>query len=52
MHTRQRISAAGQTTLEWVIGAAIILATLVSAVYLWNQSLAHEITNMVQKIPT
>lgn len=46
MQRRQR----GQSTLEWVIGAAIILATLATAVLEWNQGLAHKIGDLVQQI--
>jgi hypothetical protein len=40
----------GQSTLEWVIGAAIILGTLATAVLAWNQGLAHKIGDLVQQI--
>jgi len=45
-HPRQ----AGQSTLEWVIGAAIILSTLAAAVLAWNQGLAHKIGDLVQQV--
>lgn len=45
-HRRQ----AGQSTLEWVIGAAIILSTLAAAVLAWNQGLAHKIGDLVQQV--
>jgi hypothetical protein len=41
---------AGQSTLEWVIGAAIILSTLAAAVLAWNQGLAHKIGDLVQQV--
>jgi hypothetical protein len=40
----------GQSTLEWVIGAAIILSTLAAAVLAWNQGLAHKIGDLVQQV--
>jgi len=40
----------GQSTLEWVIGAAIILGTLATAVMAWNQGLAHKIGDLVQQV--
>ncbi|HZS15140.1 MAG TPA: hypothetical protein VFC09_11120 [Candidatus Dormibacteraeota bacterium] len=40
----------GQSTLEWVIGAAIILSTLAAAVLAWNQGLAQKIGQLVQQI--
>lgn len=46
--TRRRQS--GQSTLEWVIGAAIILSTLAAAVLAWNQGLAHKIGDLVQQV--
>lgn len=39
-----------QSTLEWVIGAAIILGTLATAILAWNQGLAHKIGDLVQQI--
>jgi hypothetical protein len=40
----------GQSTLEWVIGAAIILSTLVTAVLEWNRGLADKIGTLVKQI--
>jgi hypothetical protein len=40
----------GQSTLEWVVGAAVILSTLVAAVVMWNQGLAHKIAQLVQEV--
>jgi len=40
----------GQSTLEWVIGAAIILSTLAAAVLAWNQGLAHKISDLVTQV--
>ena len=48
MKRRRRQRA--QSTLEWVIGAAIILGTLATAVLAWNQGLAHKIGDLVQQI--
>lgn len=38
----------GQSTLEWVIGAAVILGTLVVGIVSWNQGLVQKIGDMVQ----
>lgn len=40
----------GQSTLEWVIGAAIILGTLVVGIMAWNNGLVVKIGQMVQKL--
>jgi hypothetical protein len=40
----------GQSTLEWVIGAAIIISTLAGAVLVWNQGLAAKIGELVQQM--
>ena len=48
--TVRRIAERGQSTLEWVIGAAIILGTLATAVLAWNVGLAHKIDDLVQQI--
>jgi len=40
----------GQSTLEWVIGAAIILGTLATAVLAWNQGLANKIGELVSQL--
>ena len=39
-----------QSTLEWVIGAAIILGTLATAILAWNQGLAAKIGSLVQQL--
>ncbi len=41
---------AGQSTLEWVIGAAVILGTLVIGIVTWNQALVLKIGTMVQEM--
>ncbi|MDQ6883670.1 MAG: hypothetical protein M3077_05445 [Candidatus Dormibacteraeota bacterium] len=40
----------GQSTLEWVIGAAIILGTLVVGIMAWNHGLVAKIGQMVQRL--
>jgi hypothetical protein len=40
----------GQSTLEWVIGAAVILGTLVIGIVAWNQGLVTKIGSMVQEL--
>jgi hypothetical protein len=40
----------GQSTLEWVVGAAIILGTLVIGVMAWNSGLVNKMNNMVQQL--
>lgn len=50
MTWRRRRSGSGQSTLEWVIGAAIILSTLATAVLYWNQGLAQRIGELVKQI--
>jgi hypothetical protein len=40
----------GQSTLEWVIGAAVILGTLVVGIIAWNQGLVTKIGSMVQQM--
>ena len=45
-----RTSERGQSTLEWVIGAAVILGTLATAIVLWNQGLATKIGELVQQV--
>ncbi len=40
----------GQSTLEWVIGAAIILGTLVVGIMAWNHGLVAKIGEMVQRL--
>jgi hypothetical protein len=41
---------AGQSTLEWVVGAAIILGTLATAVLAWNTALAHKLGDLVSQL--
>jgi len=45
MHDEQ-----AQSTLEWVIGAAIILGTLVVGIMAWNNGLVEKMRNMVTKL--
>ena len=40
----------GQSTLEWVIGAAIILGTLVVGIMAWNNGLVAKIGQMLQRL--
>jgi hypothetical protein len=40
----------GQSTLEWVIGAAVILGTLVVGIVAWNEGLVGKIHSMVQQM--
>ena len=40
----------GQSTLELVIGAAIILGTLVVGIMAWNQGLVAKMGQMVQRL--
>jgi hypothetical protein len=40
----------GQSTLEWVIGAAIILGTLVVGIMAWNNGLVAKIGQMVHSL--
>ena len=47
---KHHIAERGQSTLEWVIGAAIILGTLATAILAWNQGLAHKIGDLVQQV--
>jgi len=47
---RRGIAEAGQSTLEWVVGAAIILGTLATAVLAWNTALAHRIGELVSQL--
>ena len=36
--------------MEWVVGAAIILGTLVIGVMAWNSGLVNKMNNMVQQL--
>ena len=47
---RKHLAVAGQSTLEWVIGAAVILGTLATAILAWNQGLATKIGELVQQV--
>jgi hypothetical protein len=47
---RSRTALRGQSTLEWVIGAAIILGTLAGAIMIWNQGLATKISSLVSQV--
>ena len=49
-HGGQRMVQRGQSTLEWVIGAAVILGTLVIGIIAWNQGLVTKIGSMVQEL--
>jgi hypothetical protein len=40
----------GQSTLEWVITAAVVLGTLVIGIIAWNQGLVTKIGSMVQEL--
>ena len=40
----------GQSTLEWVIGAAIILGTLVVGIMAWNNGLVTKMGQMLQRL--
>jgi hypothetical protein len=51
----QRLSSSrrfkqAQSTLEWVIGAAIILGTLIVGIMAWNNGLVAKMGQMVQKL--
>jgi hypothetical protein len=45
-HTNQR----GLTTVEYIIGASIILIVLAGAVMAWNNGLAAKINQLVQQL--
>lgn len=47
---KSRVRMLGQSTLEWVVGAAIILGTLVIGVMAWNTGLVNKMNDMVQKL--
>lgn len=47
---RRRSAQMGQSTLEWVVGAAIILGTLATAVLAWNTALAHRIGELASQL--
>ena len=44
------MAQSGQSTLEWVIGVAVILGTLVLGIVAWNQGLVAKIAQMVQQL--
>lgn len=46
VHADQR----GLTTLEYIIGAGIILVVLAAAVMAWNNGLAAKINDLVQQL--
>jgi hypothetical protein len=45
-----RNTRSGQSTLEWVIGAAVILGTLLVGIMAWNQGLVAKIGELVQRL--
>jgi hypothetical protein len=45
-HSNQR----GLTTVEYIIGASIILVVLAGAVLAWNNGLANKINQLVQQL--
>ncbi|MGH2604344.1 MAG: hypothetical protein ACRDJ9_33765 [Dehalococcoidia bacterium] len=45
-----RRSEAGLTTLEYVIGAGVILVILAAAIVAWNTGLAQRIGELVQQL--
>ncbi|MEX0630053.1 MAG: hypothetical protein WEE67_09900 [Chloroflexota bacterium] len=47
---RVRSSEAGLTTLEYVIGAGIILVVLAAGVLAWNQGLVQKIGELVTEL--
>lgn len=47
-HMRRKQS--GQSTLEWVIGAAVILGTLLVGIMAWNNGLVAKIGELVQRL--
>ncbi len=51
-HWREQVNTLkrGQSTLEWVIGAAIILGTLVVGIMAWNNGLVAKIGQMVRRL--
>ena len=51
-HWREHVNTLkrAQSTLEWVIGAAIILGTLVVGIMAWNNGLVAKIGQMVQRL--
>ena len=47
---RMRSSEAGLTTLEYVIGAGIILVVLAAGILAWNQGLVQKIGELVTQL--
>ena len=47
---RLRTSEAGLTTLEYVIGAGIILVVLAAGILAWNQGLVQKIGELVTQL--
>ncbi len=47
---RLRSSEAGLTTLEYVIGAGIILVVLAAGIVAWNQGLVQKIGELVTQL--
>ncbi len=47
---RLRSSERGLTTLEYVIGAGIILVVLAAGILAWNQGLVQKIGELVQQL--
>jgi hypothetical protein len=47
---RLRTSELGMTTLEYVIGAGIILVVLAAAILAWNTGLAQRISELVNQL--
>lgn len=50
MTQRLRSSEAGLTTLEYVIGAGIILVVLAAGILAWNQGLVQKIGELVTQL--
>ena len=50
MSERLRSSEAGLTTLEYVIGAGIILVVLAAGILAWNQGLVQKIGELVTQL--
>ncbi len=48
--SRLRRSQQGLTTLEYVIGAGVILVVLAAAIVAWNTGLAQRIGQLVQQL--
>jgi hypothetical protein len=48
--TQLRSSEAGLTTLEYVIGAGIILVVLAAGILAWNQGLVQKIGELVTEL--